>query len=272
MHTPAHPAGQDDPHAGRDERDALDRLSRVHGEGSLRSAVLALVMEPEHEATRQARRHETGGVAGAAGLRADVARLSPASRVPVLEALLGRMRQLPAADRRALLQASRRVMAAHTPLRPLDRLHWFLMRRKLGDTVLQGPLPEPQHEIAGLSLPTRLQIASVTAYLSRIVPGTEPPVGRAWYDDAMQRLLPDEPAPRYEIPDGDGLASALDEVQTVPWMLRPLLLRAWVEAALATSRRGGLMPAAADALRIAAGLLDSPMPPELARQFQELNW
>jgi len=78
--------------------------------------------------------------------------------------------------------------------------------------------------------------------------------------------------PACSTPDGDGLAHALDEVESLPWMLRPVLLRDWVDAALATGERTRLRPCAADALRLAAGLLDSPLPPELARHYIELDW
>jgi len=104
------------------------------------------------------------------------------------------------------------------------------------------------------------------------VPGPDPTAGPAWYATVMSQLDPKSDVPPYKIPDGDGLAHALDEVEALPWMLRPVLVRGWVEAALATSGRARLYPVAADALRLAAGLLDSPMPPELARHFIEVDW
>jgi len=65
---------------------------------------------------------------------------------------------------------------------------------------------------------------------------------------------------------------ALEDVETLPWMLRPVLVRDWVDTALSTAQRARLAPQAADALRLVAGLLDSPMPPDLARHYIELAW
>ena len=49
--------------------------------------------------------------------------------------------------------------------------------------------------------------------------------------------------------------------------MRPQLLRAWVEEALNHSASGLLRSEAADALRLAASLLDTPLPPALASHF-----
>jgi hypothetical protein len=68
-------------------------------------------------------------------------------------------------------------------------------------------------------------------------------------------------------PDGDGLAHALQTLQTLTWMQRPLLVRGWVDAALRYSRHGRLVDGAADALRLSCSLLDCPLPPELARHY-----
>jgi len=53
------------------------------------------------------------------------------------------------------------------------------------------------------------------------------------------------------------------------WMQRPVLVRNWVDTALARRERGRLRDSAADALRLSCGLLDSPLPPELARHYIE---
>jgi hypothetical protein len=104
------------------------------------------------------------------------------------------------------------------------------------------------------------------------VPGRDAAAAQAWYADAMGRFLPPEMVPPCQPPDGDGLVHALEEVESLPWMLRPVLVRAWVEAAIATGLRARLPAGAADALRLVADLLDSPLPPELARHYTELEW
>ena len=54
-----------------------------------------------------------------------------------------------------------------------------------------------------------------------------------------------------------------------PWMLRPALVRGWLEQALMLSPSRRLEADAADALRLASQLLDCPLPPELARHYAE---
>ena len=254
------------------DRDALDRLSRLHGAGELTAAILALLATPADAAVASAWAAQTADVATAAAIRDDIVGLPAALRLPVFDLLLARMHRLPKAERRTLLQATRRVMAAHTPLRPIDRLHWLLMRRRLGDRPPASAMPGSQNDLARLAPHTLVQIARVSAYLSRMVPDGERTTGHRWYARVMAPLMPADAMPPCDPPDGDGFAHALDEVEALPWMLRPVLVRAWVDAALATGQRARLPPVAADALRLAAGLLDSPLPPELERHYIELDW
>ena len=46
-----------------------------------------------------------------------------------------------------------------------------------------------------------------------------------------------------------------------------MLARGWVSAAQQRSQHGRLGDGAADALRLSCRLLDSPLPPELARHY-----
>ena len=263
-----------------DERDALARLSRTHGPAGLSAAVLSLIVQwhtgaPASSALRAAWLVETRDTPSAEALDADVALLSTASRLPCLEAMLQRVRLGSKDDRRSLLQATRRVMAARSPTPPIDRLLWLAMRRRLGERPPHADSPAARNELTDLPTPMREQIAVVTAHLSRLVPGTESGVGgdgAAWYAAVMARLMPELPSAVPAWPDGDALAHALLEVQTLPWMLRPVLMRAWVDAAGHVGPRVGLSPTAADALRLVAGLLDSPLPPELARRYLSLGW
>jgi hypothetical protein len=258
--------------AERHEQDALARLSRVNGPGELKAAALALVTPPSSPASFAVWSAETDGVPNAQGLLDDVGQLSDATRLPTLEVLLARTRLLPKPERRALLQSTRRLMATHSPQRPIDRLHWLVLRRRLGDRPLAPAAPPPHSDPSELPAVTLLQVSRVTAYLSRMVPGRDAAAAQAWYADAMGRFLPPEMVPPCQPPDGDGLVHALEEVESLPWMLRPVLVRAWVEAAIATGLRARLPAGAADALRLVADLLDSPLPPELARHYTELEW
>lgn len=254
-----------------DEHESLSRLSGVHGSRELSAVILALIMAAGSEASHAAWARETEGLPEAEALSKDACALGEAARLPCLEALLKRMGSLPRSDRRTLLEATRRVMAAHQPMRPLDRLHWLAMRRHFGDLA---PTSMPQKEKDPAQLPPESvpHVAHVTAYLSRLVPGLDAAAARTWYAQAMGRLVPPGMIAPHQPPDGEGLVHALQEVECLPWMTRPVLVRAWVAAAIAMCPHGCLPAEAADALRLAAGLLDSPLPPELARHYIELPW
>lgn len=68
-------------------------------------------------------------------------------------------------------------------------------------------------------------------------------------------------------PDADALMHALSGVQEMSWMMRPLLLKAWVEEAVNHSEHGVLSDQTADALRLVAGLIDAPLPPMLEAHY-----
>jgi hypothetical protein len=259
-------------HEDQLELEALARLSRVQGPGELHAAILALITPADSVGSFVAWTAETQRCATAAVLRGEITQITDATRLPCFERLLERMRALPKEDRRALLESTRRVVAAFSPLRPIDRLHWLFMRRKLGERPPVAALPEVHNDLRSLPRHTAERVACVAAYLSRMVPGPERDAGRIWYATAMTHLIDPRTVPPCRPPDGDGLARALLDVEALPWMLRPVLLRAWVDSALAISQRARLWSGAADALRLLAGLLESPLPPELARHYREVEW
>ena len=75
--------------------------------------------------------------------------------------------------------------------------------------------------------------------------------------------------PPLHAPDADATLRALRAVQSLGWMLRPVLVRAWFDEASAMHDGAALPIAAADALRLACVLLDSPLPRGLERQYIE---
>ena len=91
--------------------------------------------------------------------------------------------------------------------------------------------------------------------------------GERWFRAVMSNW-PAVTAAREPV-DGDALLRALRMIQSLPWMLRPVLVRTWFEAAAAQTDGRPLPTDAADALRLSCLLLDSPMPEGLARQFIE---
>ncbi|MBC7991749.1 MAG: M48 family metalloprotease [Rhizobacter sp.] len=261
-----HPAPNPEPRAVTDseEREAIDRLSRLNGPGELRATILALLLTPGSQRERRAWRDETKGLTSADALRGEVKKLGPAVRLPWLEALLKRVSRAPLTDRQQLMESARRVMAADGQVRPIDRLHLLLLRQRLGEPQAMKPSTDAHNDMTLLSLHTLRQIARLTAFLARLLPE-----GEAWYTSVMKPWLKDEALPPCEAPDADGLVHALQEVQALPWMLKPVLVRAWLDAAMRHKETGALAPETADALRLAAALLDSPLPPELARHYVE---
>ncbi|MGY4831251.1 M48 family metalloprotease [Sphaerotilaceae bacterium SBD11-9] len=260
------PSTQPEPRAvaDTDEREASDRLSRLNGPGELRAAILALLLTPGSQRERRAWRDETGGLSTADAVRAEVKKLGPATRLPWLETLLARVARAPLLDRQTLMESARRVMAADGQVRPIDRLHLLLLRQRLGEAQPVKPSSNAHNDMGQLPLELLQQIARLTAFLARLLPE-----GEAWYASVMTPWFKSQPLPPCEAPDSDGLVHALQDVQALPWMLKPVLVRAWLEAALVHKAPGALASETADTLRLASVLLDSPLPPELARHYVE---
>ena len=191
-------------------------------------------------------------------------KLGPAVRLPWLEALLKRVSRAPLTDRQQLMESARRVMAADGQVRPIDRLHLLLLRQRLGEPQVMKPSTDAHNDMAQLSLHTLRQIARLTAFLARLLPE-----GDAWYTSVMNPWLKDEALPALRSPRCRRPGARAARSAGLPWMLKPVLVRAWLNAALLHKEQGALAPETADALRLAAALLDSPLPPELARHYVE---
>lgn len=260
----ASPLPQPQASTADEEREAIERLSRMNGPGELRAAILALLLTPGSQRERRAWQEETRGLSTARAVHAEVRKLGPALRLPWLELLLGRAARAPLLDRQTLMASARRVMSADGQVRPIDRLLLLLLRQRLGEAPPVPPAAATVHDLGDASLHTRREVARLTAFLARLVPD-----GDAWYASVMHPWLPGEALPPCTAPDADGLVHALQEVQTLPWMVKPVLVRAWTDAALRHGPPGPLPAETADALRLAATLLDSPLPPELARHYVE---
>jgi len=251
------------------DRDAADRLSRIHGAGELQAVLLALLMAPGSKRALRAWQRETAATPGADSLRRHAANLSGAARLPWFELLLTRMVTQPLAARQELLQATRRVMGARGVARPIDRLHWLTMRRGLGEVGPLAARPESHNEAPEWLESDVLCVAAYTAFLSRMVPGpmVDSPDGRAWYDIVMATWGRFAEIPEWQPPKAEAMVEALAKMQTLSWMQRPVIVRNWVTSAISRSRGLRLGDLSADALRLTCGLLDSPLPPELARHY-----
>ena len=258
--------------APAEQQAAADRLTQVHGALELHAAVLALLLPPGSKRARRAWEIETLETPNAAGLRAHVGHLAGAARLPWLEALLERMALQPLSARTALMQSARRIMGARGLARPIDRLHWLAMRRALGDGGAPAARADPNAEIAEWLETDVLALADYTAFLSRMVPAesADGPAGHAWYDEAMLAWQPFAELPAWSPPSAEAMVRALGRLQTLSPMQLPSVARNWVDTTLKISR-GRLHDLPADALRLTCGLLDTPLPPQLAAHHTNLE-
>ena len=247
---------------------AAERLARVHGALELKAVLLALLLPDGSQRAERAFVLEAADVRQAADLREQIRDLPRAARLPWLECLAARMSLHPLPVRRALLPSARRLLGARGRWSPLDRLLWIALRRDLGERSTLR-LRAAGDAAAAPWLPDEVAaIASYTAFLARIVAvdaGVQPPGGGEL--DWTRAVLAPWQLAAVGPPDGEGLLAAVRALQVLPMLHRPLLTRAWVEAAVARAPQGRLDDAAADALRISCRLLDSPLPPALARHY-----
>jgi len=254
------------------QRDAADRLSRLHGALELKSALLALILPLSSQRAMRAFDIETEGARQAPIIRDHVKNLPPPARLPWLDELLKRMALQPLGIRQDLLQSTRRVMGARGVARPIDRLHWLVMRRGLGEKPSVSARAASAGDVSEWLDTDLLAIASYTAFLSRMVPfergdDDDDKAALAWYTMVLESWRGGVELPGCDPPSGEDMVRALSTLQSLSVMQLPMLPRGWVAAALKVSRRVTLSDAAADALRLSCALLDTPMPPELERHY-----
>jgi hypothetical protein len=266
----------------------------VGGPGELSATLLAMLLPRGSKRALTAWRLETAGTAAAEPLRDAASALSGAARLPWFERLLARMAVQPLDARQALVQSARRIMGARGVARPIDRLHWLTLRRGLGETAPLAARPHPVGVGDGPGGDPWLEsdvlaVATVTAFLSRLVPhagpdgephGDDPRSdGERWYDAVMTGWSSTATLeiPPCRPPPSEHMVEAMQRLQTLSWMQRPQVVRAWLDAALLHGRgRLGAAQAprldddAADALAMVCGLLDTPLPPALARHYVTL--
>ncbi len=262
------------PHEPQAPHASTQRLEQIHGPGELRCALLALLLPKGSRRALASWQGETRTTPYAMQLRSEAMALDAASRLPWFEHLLARMASHPLAERQALLESTRRVVSARGSVQPLDTLHFLVMRRRLGE---KAPIAAAAGSAAAFSkLPESdvHAIARYTAFLSRMVPAAsaDGAPGAAWYASVMKRWKGrvDIP-PQSPLPDTDAVVQALQQVASLPLMQRPVLLRDWVSAALKHCAPAGLTDLSADALRLSGTLLESPLPPDLARHYIDLR-
>ena len=268
------------------ERMACERLARVRGPHELQAIALALLLPPGSKRALVAWRIDTEDAHHAQALLDDVNALSAAARLPWFERVLALVAPLPLGVRKTLLENTRRLMSARNRIRPIDRLHWLVMRQRLGETAHFGTRTGAEADISLLQESAVIAIARYTAFLARMVPGSQGALtstnpfttakelaaenSAAWYGAVMAPWEHRADIPPCTPPQIDVLVEALRGLRALPWLQRPVIVRGWVDAAVQHSRHGRLDDTAADALRLTCILLDSPLPPALGAHYSEL--
>lgn len=264
-----------------DAAERNERLRRLAGPGECSAALLALLLTPGSRREKAVWRELCRGIDGAEEHRRLCQTLRADETLPWLERMATMLARQPLEHRQALLQGARRLMAADGRIGVPDRLRWLLLRHLLGERPALAQLAGEARDLTELDEHAVLLIGVWTAFLARLVPVPEVDVdlfaaelpeapGPRWWHSVMS-LWPERPVFRVRV-DTDATAAALAGVQALPWMLRPVLVRRWFDHALAFAPEGTTVhPLAAEALRISARLLDSPLPPTLAACFVEID-
>jgi hypothetical protein len=262
--------------AQAEERERLQRLRALHGPDALDAAVLACLLTPDSA-------HDVAAWHGfvpqaLASVREDIERLPPMQRLPWFEHFARALAPGPVARRQALIGAARRLLTADGLVSPMDQLRWIALRHLLAGSAVAPPAASA-HEFESLDSDQVHSICVYAGFLSTLVPTPEihfDPTGygsvsQQWYDSVTAPWVDRADVPSRIGYDIDAALRALRELQAMPWLLRPMLVRTWFDAARALTDGPWLHAAAADALRLSCVLLDSPVPPELGRQYSEVG-
>lgn len=259
------------------DREALIRLRGLSGPTERRLALLALMMDAANPRELKLWQRMAKDLALAKQILQDVASLRAKHRVPEFERLCMALGAEPIEQRRTLVENARDLLRADGRVSPRERLWWLALRRRMsepaGKAALMRPITGQGQHLNELSPEACQPVATLSAYLARFIPVNETaqglaPASRAWLAGVHQRCgMTAEAAHSALPPDADGLMVALSAVQELSWMMRPMLVKAWVEEAVNHSPQGLLGDDTADALRLMAGLLDSPLPPMLEAHY-----
>lgn len=259
-------------------REGIARLQALNEPAQWQAAALALMLTPGSKRERAAWFDESQGVAGAERLLQDVLTLPHAHRLPWFEAFARQLAPGPVEPRHALIGAARRVMAADGMITQMDQLRWVALRHLLAGSAGAPPAPA-ESELAELDDAQAIKVCVYSAFLSHMVPSPEltldlnglESTSQAWYNNVVAPWQDRFELPPRERRDVDATLRALRVLQALPWLLRPVLVRSWFDAARELTDGPILHPVAADALRLTCTLLDSPVPPELGRQYIEVE-
>lgn len=263
------------------ERIAADREAQLYLQGLVgpterRLLVLALMLDTGNPRERKLWQRLGGDLHHAQRMLDAVANLLPNRRVPEFERLTAALAGEPLAERRALVESARDLLRADGRVSPRERLWWLALRHRVSDKgerpALMRPMTGQGQSLEDMAPDEKAHVGALSAYLARFIPMEEResglgPAGQAWLGGVFKRCGVMNNPQALSPPDADALMHALAGVQELSWMVRPLLVKAWVEEAVNHSKQGVLCDHSADALRLAARLLDSPLPPMLDAHY-----
>lgn len=259
-------------------RDSVVRLHALQEPAQWHAATLGLMLKPGSKRERAAWFDEVSGLAAPERLLSDVLSLPYTHHLPWFEAFARRLAPGPVEPRHAVLSAARRVMAADGMVTQMDQLRWVALRHLLAGSAVAPPAAA-EMELGEIDNAQALKACVFSAFLSHMVPAPELTLdlssdespNQAWYDTVIEPWRERMALPPRELHDIDGTLRALRVLQALPWMLRPVLVRLWFETARSLTEGSMLHPQSADVLRLSCALLDSPMPQELGRQYNEVE-
>lgn len=260
------------------ERQRWQRLRSLDEPPAWRAAVLALLLTPQSDLEQRLWRGLVRDLPAALQLFDDVSQLLPSQRLPWFEHFARLLAPRPVAQRHELIGAARSLLTADGVVSSMDQLRWIALRHLLAGSAVAPPAA------AATDFETldRRQVHAICVYcgfLSTLVPTPEinfDPTGygsvsQDWYDSVTSPWIDHAEVPARQGYDIDAALRALRELQAMPWLLRPMLVRSWFDAARALTDGPQLHPDAADTLRLSCVLLDSPAPPELGQQYTEVD-
>jgi Zn-dependent protease with chaperone function len=265
-----HDATQKPDHFGaaERERDALRRIEQWYGLGEWQAAMLALAIDPQAaDALARWRGYEaaTADLHVAVAVREEVQTLRVGARRAVMDKLLDRARESPPLHKQRLLRQwkqRRRQPALAGANSDLDQWRALVIRHAFAPTTTapaRGTLSTLANEVRAA---TRCMAHVLTA---------DPGAQRQWHEAAVTALqsmgLPPRRSPGGglappSVPSGQRENYRALRVRRLSAMQRPLLARAWIDAA---QDCGLLSPSSGvDALRLACRALNLPIPDTLA--------
>ncbi|HEY6086564.1 MAG TPA: hypothetical protein VIV84_02385 [Burkholderiaceae bacterium] len=259
-------------------RGRLERMQALRDPAQWQAAALALMLSPESRRERAVWFDETRDLPDAERLLEDVLALSQPLQLPWLEAFARQLAPGPVEPRHALIGAARRLMTADGIVTQMDQLRWVALRHLLAGSAVAAPAAA-ETGLAELDDAQALKVCLFSAFLSHMVPAPDltldltghDSTGQIWYSHVISPWFDRFVLPPRERHDIDATLRALRVLQSMPWLLRPVLVRRWFDAARELTEGPVLHPVAADALRLTCTLLDSPVPPELGRQYIEVE-